>query len=204
MSTAIQEAIAPAEDKPVSEWLQKKIEAREAAAAAGIPTPPRGRRKRAAPAPPATPRKRSTTPRAKAKKTDYTEGLIGLGQLVSFPLAFVAPADAAAITGHMPPIAKALNDLAQDKPEVAAVLDRVLAGGPYAALLTACAPLVVQLAHNHGLVPETVARTMGATPKRTILAQLREQAAQAAQAAQEDAQADAQARADHEAYRAAA
>jgi hypothetical protein len=165
-----------AEEKPISEWLQQKIEAREAAKAAGIPAPPRGGRRR--PTASATPPKKKTAPpRPRTpKKTDYRQGITGAFQIISLPLAFAAPADAAAITAHAPTIAEALNDLAQDRPEVAAVLDRILAGGPYAALFAAMLPLGVQLAHNHGLIPEQMASQMGATPKRHILAQLRAQA----------------------------
>lgn len=156
-----------------SEFLAQKIAERDRRKAAGEPEPPR-RRKAAAPRKAAPPRK--TGPRSPRKTPDYTQGIAGLFQVVAFPLTFVAPADAAAVTHHAPGIAAALNSVAQERPEVAAVLDRVLAGGPYAALLAATLPLVIQLGHNHGLIPEAAAVSMGAAPKTTILSQLREQA----------------------------
>lgn len=85
-------------------------------------------------------------------KTDYRPGLEGLGQMAAFALSFKSPPDAAAVLMHTPDIAAALNDLAQQKPEVAAVLDKILAAGPYGAILSAVVPLVVQVLVNHGKV----------------------------------------------------
>jgi hypothetical protein len=129
---------------------------------------------------PAAPRRKSA-PRAAASKggTDYRPGINGLFQAVCLPLSFAAPADAAAVSNYAPGIAEALNDLAKDRPEVAAMLERILQVGPYGMLIAAVVPLGVQLATNHDLIPEAVAVQMGATPKRKILAQLREQAERA-------------------------
>lgn len=146
---------------------------------AGTPMKKRGPAKGSAPSP------RRSTPSARARKsheTDYTSGINGIFQMIALPLAFTAPADAAAVGHHAPQIADALNDLAKERPEVAAVLERLLSVGPYGALIGAVLPLGVQLLHNHGVVPESVATTMGATPKRLIMDSLREQA----EAAQED------------------
>jgi hypothetical protein len=142
---------------------------------AGKPMKKRGPRKGTAPSP-----RRATAPRASTRKpasgTDYRPGILGLFQLAAVPLAFKAPADAAAVTHHAPPIADALNDLARERPEVAAVLEKVLSAGPYGALLAAVVPLGVQLLHNHDLMPESVATGLGATPKRVILESLRVEA----------------------------
>lgn len=115
------------------------------------------------------PRKRPGRPAAaRATTPDYRSTVLGLVQLVAFPLAYVAPADSFALTHHAPPIADALHNLAVERPEVAAALDRLMAVGPYGALIGACVPLMVQLAHNHGLVTESQAVTLGAVPKRQI------------------------------------
>lgn len=102
-------------------------------------------------------------------QTDYRPGILGIAQLAAVPLSFTYPADATAIAIHMPPIAEALNDLAAARPEVAAALDKVLSMGPYGALLAACVPLAVQLLHNHNLLDEKVATTLGAYPKRLLV-----------------------------------
>lgn len=105
---------------------------------------------------------------------DYRAGVMGIARMLAAPLAMAGqPADAVAIVTHAPPIADALQNLATARPEVAAALDRVMAVGPYAELLGAVIPLVVQLAHNHGFVPADMAVQMGATPKSEIMAALR-------------------------------
>lgn len=129
---------------------------------------PVGSSKRTAKAPSAAKRPTSIT--------DYRPGLLGLAQLGAMALSFKAPADAAAITYHAPPIAEALNDLAAERPEVAAVLDKILAAGPYGALIAAVLPLGLQLAHNHGLLGDGAIVQAGGMPKAEILRQLREQA----------------------------
>ena len=135
-------------------------------------TKPAAKKTAAAPA-----KKTAAAPRGrKPKKPDYTEGINGLFQLVSVPLAFTAPADAYAVAAHGPNISKAVNDLAQERPEVAAVLDKVLKVGPYGALLGAVIPLAVQIMHNHNVIPEQMATQLGAHPKREIDAYLKQQA----------------------------
>lgn len=85
-------------------------------------------------------------------KTDYKAGVEGLLQLAAFGLSFQSPMDAMAIQMHAPYVAMALSDLAQVKPEVARVLDKILAAGPYGAVLSAIVPLVVQILVNHNKV----------------------------------------------------
>jgi len=122
-----------------------------------------GGRKAAAP-----PRKRAAAP----KKPEYAKGINGVFQLAAFPLTFVAPADAWAVTTHGPGIATALEELAHERPEIAAVLDKVLQAGPYGAIIAAVTPLVVQLLVNHGAVPESIGGALGAHPKDEILKHL--------------------------------
>lgn len=134
--------------------------------------------------------RRPAPPRAKTRKAppsgggrrsgpDYRGGIMGLIQLAATPLVVAgtrsdaAMADAAALTVHGPPIADALHSLAQERPEVAAVLDRVLQAGPYGALLAAALPLAVQIATNHGLLPEPLGQAMGAHSRRDLVAMMR-------------------------------
>lgn len=93
--------------------------------------------------------------------TDYTEGISGLLNLPAAVLGIVGSqgekyeylADAAVISHHTPTIAAALNDLAQDRPEIAAALDRVLKVGPYGVLFASVMPMALQIMANHRVIP---------------------------------------------------
>lgn len=92
-----------------------------------------------------------------AKKTDYTPQLLELvDTAASVPLSIgvmkgnaTLLADGYAIKHHGANIAKAVNDLAQNKPEVAMALERLGQSTPYAALVMSVVPLALQLAANH-------------------------------------------------------
>jgi hypothetical protein len=115
-----------------------------------------------------------TSARTKKRQgTDYTPGITGLLQLAAVPLTVAGAqgnpaflADAKVITVYSPGIAEALNDLAQERPEVAAVLDRVLKAGPYGALIAAIVPMTCQILANHKIVPPGV---MGTVPMEQVL-----------------------------------
>lgn len=98
-------------------------------------------------------------PRKTADPVDYTPGILGLVQLPAFMLGMLAPLnpalqlDAAALLLHGPTVASAINSAAQQNETLAAMLDKILAIGPWGALLGALLPLALQLAANHGLVP---------------------------------------------------
>lgn len=115
-----------------------------------------------------------TRSRKKSQGTDYTEGIIGMMQLPAGVLGIVGAqtnsvplvADSAVITAHAPHVAEALNALAQERPEVAAVLDKVLRAGPYGAILGAVLPMGLQLLANHKVVPAGLMGTV--TPEQVI------------------------------------
>lgn len=109
-----------------------------------------------------------TTRRAGSQRAKYAEGVAGLLQVPAAVLSFVDPVDGYCVAKHTPNIAGAVADLAVERPEVAAALERVMAVGPYGALIGAVLPLAVQIMHNHGMVPEPMAKAMGATPRREI------------------------------------
>lgn len=127
----------------------------------------------------AAPRKRESKPRSgKAQMPDYRPGITGILQLIAAPLAIAgaksptAALDAAAVTVHAEPIAEALQQTAEQVPQVAAVLERVLTVGPYGALLAAVMPLGVQLLVNHRVVPLEAAEALGALSPEDLMAQL--------------------------------
>jgi hypothetical protein len=126
----------------------------------------------------------SSTPRKKKSYgTDYTEGVT---QLISMPAAILGVvgsqtnniplvADAAVINHYAPKVAEAVNDLAQERPEVAAVLERVLKAGPYAALMGAVVPMAIQILANHKILPPGMGGTMTAEQVLGIPAERREE-----------------------------
>jgi len=122
----------------------------------------------------APPRRPAAGPGKPPVRRSYREKLRGLGQLLAFPLAWTPATqpDAAAITEHWPAVADALDETAQDNAQLAAVLDRIVAVGPYGALLTAAMPLLAQLAVNHGVPAPALAR-FGAVPVELLMARVR-------------------------------
>ena len=113
--------------------------------------------------------KSTGTRRAKTVKgTDYRKGVEGLLQVPAMALTMVAVqsqkaeylADAYTISKAAPAIAEAVSDLANDQPQIAAVLDKVLKVGPYGALMTALMPLAMQLMTNHKVIPVGVGGTV--------------------------------------------
>lgn len=137
----------------------------------------------------AAPRRRESKPRAKTSKQqgpDFRPGIVGILQVVAAPLAVAgikSPAcalDAATITVYAEPLAEAMQQTAEQVPQFAAVLDKVLTVGPYGALLAAAMPLAVQLLANHGVLPEQVATAMGAMSPEELMAQVAPEQAAAA------------------------
>jgi hypothetical protein len=133
---------------------------------------PRKRRPRA----PGATKRRSTT--TKSGSTDYTESLTALIQIPAFSLTMagrknpVFLADAAALLEHGPNVAGALNSLAQERPEVAAVLDKVLQVGPYGVVFAMVAPLIAQIMTNHQVIPVGI---MGAKHPDMLVAEFADQ-----------------------------
>jgi hypothetical protein len=119
----------------------------------------------------AQPRERKSS--AAPVPVNYRDPILGLFQIPAGALALagmqrpVFAADAAAITIHAPNIAEALDQLAHERPEVAAVLDRVLQVGPYGVLIAAVAPLVLQILTNHEAIPPGI---MGTHPPDVLVA----------------------------------
>lgn len=115
-------------------------------------------------APPKTTKRRTASPSPRPKAGTAESYAKAVGDLLSLPVGIlgalgaarespVLVADAAVIDMHGPAFAAAVGDLAMEMPPVAAILDRLTAAGPYAALLTAVAPIVLQLGANHGMIP---------------------------------------------------
>lgn len=125
------------------------------------------------------PRKTAASSRARQTTgTDYRPGIIGLIQIPAAILGGLGmkdetfALDGAALVMHSPGIAEALNDIAQDNLAVAAALDKILAVGPYGAIIGALLPLVAQIAANHKALPDQVLAGMGAQSRDDFKARL--------------------------------
>jgi hypothetical protein len=127
------------------------------------------------PAAPRPPRPRSSTPRKAASKPDYRQGVAGLFQLAAAPLALAGQrnkallADSATLIAFSEPMANGLQTVAEQDARVAAVLDRVLSVGPYAAVIAPLIGLCTQLAVNHGVIPVEVGQSMGAAHPDAVI-----------------------------------
>lgn len=109
----------------------------------------------------------TTTRKRKSSGPDYAAGVTELLQIPAAVLGVVGMqtgsvplvADAEVINQYAPHIGAAVNGLAQERPEVAAALDRILKAGPYAALIGAVVPMVSQILANHKILPAGVMGT---------------------------------------------
>lgn len=122
------------------------------------------------------PKRASGSSRSQYSTVDYRPAIEGILQMVSFPLAIVGRSDksfaldAAAVTLHTPNIADALNQIAQETPAVAVVLDKLMSVGPYGLLIAAVVPLIAQIAANHKAVPVDALAPLGVMDEETLLA----------------------------------
>lgn len=135
-----------------------------------VPSAPPRRAPKSSPAAPGP----TTKPRPKPAQPDYRPGVAGLLQLVAGPLLIagqVKPAfgaDAVAVANAAPGIAEAVNDLAHENPSVAQALDKILAVGPYGAILAAVIPLGMQILTNHRVLPVEITGHLGAVPPEKL------------------------------------
>lgn len=70
-------------------------------------------------------------------------------------------ADAIVLQSAAPTIAEAVAQVAADNDQVARIVDKLVQSGPYAALLGALVPVVMQLAANHATELPPIAASMG-------------------------------------------
>lgn len=109
--------------------------------------------------------KAPATPRKATLETRLTGQLVSIGTGVAVAGAMLSPAfqaDGVLIVQNAGNVAKALDKVAQDQPQVKAALERMLTAGVWSGLATAMAPLVLGIAANHGMVPASVAAMLGA------------------------------------------
>jgi hypothetical protein len=141
----------------------------------------------------APPRKRATSSSVAPRKTQAdkrTEAVQGLFDLGSFGCIMMGQyADAAAIGMHGPNISGEVAKLAAADERIAAWIDRLTQVGPYAGLIGATLPLILQVLANHKRLPaDKMPSQLGIIPPEALEAKAQAQAMQVAAAIQQEAQ----------------
>jgi len=120
----------------------------------------------------------AATVRQSLKTTEREEAVNGLFQLGAAITMFAGtPADAATVIHHGPAIAHETAQIAESNESFARVLDYLTSYGPYAALLTACMPMALQILVNHKKIPAEPFANFGVVPTETLEARMRAEAA---------------------------
>jgi hypothetical protein len=102
------------------------------------------------------------------------EGIMGLAQLgQGLCLMAGLHADAMTIGKFFPPVAAEVANIADDNETVAKPIDFIIKIGPYAALIAAGMPLVMQLLANHKIVDASAMHGYGVVPPEVLEAQMR-------------------------------
>jgi hypothetical protein len=121
---------------------------------------------------------------AQSKTAARIEGLQGIGQVIG--LACIAKgqyADAAAIGTHGPNLYNEVAKLGNQYASVGKVLDYLTEIGPFAGVVGAALPLVLQIMANHGKVKPTGLANFGVVPPALLEAQAKKEAAELAKQA---------------------
>lgn len=120
-------------------------------------------------------RTKTATPKSTAQLEVREEGLNGIGQIASFLCLMTSNiADAGAIATHGPGLAHEAAVLAETNKYAAKGIDLLVGVGPFAAILAAAAPLLLQIAVNHKKMPASPALLQfGVQSPETMEAQAR-------------------------------
>ena len=115
-------------------------------------------------APPAPPRR--STPKARSG-TDYRPGLVGFLHVLAAPFTMQRRSRALQLDGMAllvigERMAEGVNTLAQQRPEFAAACEKIIAVGPYGAVLAPFSEFFAQVAANHGWLPPQITSSLGA------------------------------------------
>lgn len=100
-----------------------------------------------------------------ARLSEREDGLNGIVSLASIPLVATGQlADLGAVTAHGPGICHEAAALAETNDKIGKAIDRVIAVGPFAGLISATIPLVLQILVNHGRLPASMFGQFGVVP----------------------------------------
>lgn len=121
--------------------------------------------------------KRESTTKAatvKGKTAAREEAANGIFQLAGFGCIITRQyADAGAINLHGAPVAHELALLAEKNTSIGKGLDYLMEAGPYAGLITALMPLVLQLMANHKVIRADMVSAAGVVPPEALTADVK-------------------------------
>lgn len=131
--------------------------------------------RRDAPRKPST-RRRKPTPTA-APEVSPADAIRGLMQMPAAALIITGQrtesvalvADGATVLVHGPALAQAIEEIAKNDPRVMAMLEKLLAFGPYGLLVTVLFTMSAQFMRNHEQGPEAILEGFGAVPPDQII-----------------------------------
>lgn len=150
--------------------------------------------KRPSPPPAKAAAKAKPSPTQNAKRNAREEGVNGLFQLATAMCMMTGQnTDAMAFATHGPKISPEIATIAEDYDKVGEVIDKLIAVGPFAGLLTAVLPLGLQLMVNHGKGNPAMFTEFGVVSRETL-----EASGQAAALRQATAAVEAQRQAEAE------
>lgn len=107
-------------------------------------------------------------------------------------LSLVDPVDGYCAAQLVDPWSEVIGDLAMEYPQLAAALERSKVAGPLLGVVGLGLLTVVQFGHNHGKVPEGLARMVGARPRSEVEQLLKQRGVQLAAEAEERKRQDAE------------
>lgn len=103
-------------------------------------------------------------------RKDRAEAVGALGQLAQVPLMATKQfADAGAIAAYWPKVSEEVAKLAETQPQIAHIIDPLMQVGPYAGLIAAVLPLIMQIGVNHGRVAPGA---LGTVPASSLASQI--------------------------------
>ena len=110
----------------------------------------------------------------KGKTAAREEAANGIFQLAGFGCIITRQyADAGAINLHGAPVAHELALLAEKNASIGKGLDYLMEAGPYAGLITALMPLVLQLMANHKVIRADMVSAAGVVPPEALTADVK-------------------------------
>lgn len=126
---------------------------------------------------PRSPSKARTKKPAPPPETTPAEAIRGLLQMPATGLVIIGQranslplvADGATILVHGPGWAQALADIAENDPRIMAILEKLVAFGPYGAFVTMSVIIGAQFARNHEAAPAPILEGFGAVSPEQII-----------------------------------
>src|SRR6266581_4605350 len=106
------------------------------------------------------------------KTQENAQNVNDLGQFASMGLMLLKqPADAGAVKRHFPRIAFEIARLAETNAKVQEFIDSLNSVSPYAGIIAAATPLVMQILVNHDRLAAEAVAELGVVTKKTLISE---------------------------------